>query len=168
MRSRLTLTSSSSPSARSLRLDLPKFTIIDATTRAGALGAPLRDRFGMTHRLEFYTPEEIARIIKKFKAEEVSLELVFFNTNAKTALNVGQTLGVVKLAAAKSNVPLFEYTPLQVKMALTGYGRAEKSQVAKMVQQTFKLKTVPKPDDAADAVAIALTHCYSRRSKGQP
>ena len=111
---------------------------------------------------------EIARIIKKFKAEEVSLELVFFNTNAKTALNVGQTLGVVKLAAAKSNVPLFEYTPLQVKMALTGYGRAEKSQVAKMVQQTFKLKTVPKPDDAADAVAIALTHCYSRRSKGQP
>ena len=92
--------------------------------------------------------------------------MIFFNTNAKTALDVGQASGVMKLAADKSKIPIFEYTPLQVKMALTGYGRAEKSQVAKMVQRTFKLKTVPTPDDAADAVAIALTHCYSRRLRG--
>src|SRR3989338_3624396 len=107
--------------------------------------------------------EEVIKIIKKYRIEEVSLEMIFFNTNAKTALDVGQASGVMKLAADKSKIPIFEYTPLQVKMALTGYGRAEKSQIGKMVQQTFKLKSVPKPDDAADAVAISLTHCFSRK-----
>lgn len=110
--------------------------------------------------------ESLNRLIKKWKIEELAVELVFFNTNAKTVLAVGESRGVVKLAAARSSIPVFEYTPLQVKMALTGYGRAEKKQVGEMVRREFKLKVVPKPDDAADAVAIALTHCYSRKTAG--
>lgn len=109
--------------------------------------------------------ESLNKLVKKWRVDEVSVELVFFNTNAKTVLAVGESRGVIKLSAAKNDLPVFEYTPLQVKMALTGYGRAEKSQVGKMVQKTFKLKSVPKPDDAADAVAIGLCHCYSRRMK---
>ena len=107
--------------------------------------------------------ESLNKIIKKWQIDEVSVELVFFNTNAKTVLAVGESRGGGKLAAAKGDLPIFEYTPLQVKMALTGYGRAEKSQVGRMVQKTFKLKFIPKPDDAADAVAIGLCHCYSRK-----
>lgn len=105
----------------------------------------------------------LTQLIKKWRVEEMAVELLFFNTNAKTALAVGESKGVVKLAAALCDIPVFEYTPLQVKMALTGYGRAEKVQIGKMVQKTFGLKSVPKPDDASDAAAIALTHCYSRR-----
>jgi len=107
----------------------------------------------------------LTKIIKKWKPDEMAVELLFFNSNAKTVLAVGEAKGVVKLAGAKSRLPVFEYTPLQVKMALTGYGRAEKTQVGKMVQMAFKLKSIPKPDDAADAVAIALCHCYSRKIK---
>ncbi len=108
--------------------------------------------------------DQVAKIAREFKVGELALERVFFNTNAKTALAIGEASGVIKLAAAKAKIPLFEYTPLQVKMALTGYGRAEKKQIGEMVRREFKLKTVPKPDDAADAAAIALTHCYSLRS----
>lgn len=105
----------------------------------------------------------LSKLIKKWRVSELANETIFFNTNVKTALAVGEAAGVVKLAAAKLNLPVYEYTPLQVKIALTGYGRAEKSQVGKMVQKEFKLKSVPQPDDAADAVAIALCHCYSRK-----
>ena len=107
----------------------------------------------------------LSKIVTKYRVEEMALESVFFNTNVKTALLVGQASGVVKLVAARGNLPVFEYTPLQVKMALTGYGRAEKGQVGKMVQLAFNLKSLPKPDDAADAIAIALCHCYSRKLK---
>lgn len=107
--------------------------------------------------------DSVSEMINKWKVNELAVELLFFNTNAKTVLAVGEAKGVVKLAGAKSNIPVFEYTPLQVKMALTGYGRAEKSQIGKMVQKTLSLKSIPKPDDAADAVAIGLCHCYSRK-----
>ena len=123
---------------------------------------------GKRHRSEVRLKnlfDDLTKIIKKWKPEEMAVELLFFNSNAKTVLAVGEAKGVVKLAGAKSKLPVFEYTPLQVKMALTGYGRAEKSQVARMVQKLFKLKSLPKPDDAADAVAIGLCHCYSRRIK---
>lgn len=109
--------------------------------------------------------DNLLKMIKKWRVDELAVELLFFNTNAKTVLAVGEAKGVVKLAGAKSKLPVFEYTPLQVKMALTGYGRAEKNQVGKMVQKTFKLGSIPKPDDAADAVAIGLCHCYSRRMR---
>lgn len=109
--------------------------------------------------------EGLSKLLRKWRVEELSLELVFFNTNAKTAFAIGESRGVIKLAAAELNVPVFEYTPLQVKMALTGYGRAEKRQIGEMVRREFKLKAAPKPDDAADAVAIALCHVYSRKMR---
>lgn len=126
-------------------------------------GVILTDKAKKSERRLREIYESLNKLVKKWRVEEVSVELIFFNTNAKTVLAVGESRGVAKLCAAKNNLPIFEYTPLQVKMALTGYGRAEKSQVGKMVQKTFKLRSVPKPDDAADAVAIGLCHCYSRR-----
>jgi crossover junction endodeoxyribonuclease RuvC len=90
-----------------------------------------------------------------------ALENLFFNTNAKTALIVGQARGVVQLVLAQNNIPIAEYTPLQVKMALTGYGRADKVQIQQMVKQILKLPKVLTPDDISDAAAIALTHCFS-------
>lgn len=107
----------------------------------------------------------VGRLIKKYKVDELALEQVFFNTNQKTALLVSQAQGVVKLAAVLAKVPVFEYTPLQVKIALTGYGRAEKGQVGLMVKKVLHIGEVPKPDDTADALAVALCHLFSRKVK---
>ena len=107
---------------------------------------------------------EISNIIKTEKPEEASIEELFFNTNAKTALVVGQARGVLLLAVSQKNIPIATYTPLQVKIALTGYGRAEKNQVGQMVKTILKLDKIPKPDDAADALAIALTHAFSYKT----
>lgn len=107
--------------------------------------------------------EELTRIIKKEKPEVLAIEDLFFNTNAKTALIVGQARGVVLLCASQHNLGIAVYTPLQVKMALTGYGRADKNQVGHMIKTILKLQSIPKPDDTADALAIAVTHAHSRR-----
>ena len=88
---------------------------------------------------------------------------MFFNNNAKTAVAVGQARGVILLAAVKNNIPVYEYTPLQVKQALTGYGRASKGQIQQMTKSILGLKEVPKPDDVADALAVALCHGNSMR-----
>jgi crossover junction endodeoxyribonuclease RuvC len=102
--------------------------------------------------------EDVSNIIKVYSVEAMAVEKLFFNKNVKTALAVGEARGVILLAGVMNNVQLYEYTPLQVKMALTGYGRAEKDQVGKMVKAMLCLKEVPKPDDTADALAIALTY----------
>ena len=94
-----------------------------------------------------------------------AIEELFFNTNAKTALVVGQARGVALLVAAQKQLPIAAYTPLQVKIAVTGYGRAEKNQVGQMVKTILKLTSIPKPDDTADALAIALTHAFSYKMK---
>lgn len=107
--------------------------------------------------------EEVLRIIQKYKPEVLSIEELFFNTNAKTAFVVGQARGVVLLAAAENNLPVSIYTPLQVKMSLTGYGRAEKNQIGQMVKVLLKLKEIPTPDDTADALAVAITHAFSAK-----
>lgn len=107
----------------------------------------------------------ILKTIKEQKPDELAIEELFFNTNAKTAFIVGQARGVILLASALSSVPNFIYTPLQVKIAVSGYGRAGKSQVGQMVKTILSLKSVPKPDDTTDALAIALTHAFSRKSK---
>lgn len=104
---------------------------------------------------------ELKSIIKKYKPEELAVEQLFFNTNAKTAFIVGEARGVVLLTAAQNEMPVTVYTPLQIKIALTGYGRAEKDQVGKMVQVLLKLKSIPKPDDTTDALAVAIAHCFS-------
>lgn len=108
--------------------------------------------------------DDLTLLLKKYKPQACSLEQLFFNTNAKTALTVGQARGVIILAAQKNRIPLFEYTPLQVKVAITGYGRAHKPQMQEMVKRLLKLNSIPRPDDAADALAIALTHAYSYKS----
>ncbi len=106
----------------------------------------------------------ILKIIKEQKPDELAIEELFFNTNAKTAFIVGQARGVILLAGALASIPSFIYTPLQVKIAVSGYGRAEKSQVGQMVKAILGLKAVPKLDDTTDALAIALTHAFSRKS----
>ncbi|MCL5435195.1 MAG: crossover junction endodeoxyribonuclease RuvC [Patescibacteria group bacterium] len=107
--------------------------------------------------------KEISRLIKQHSPEEMAVEELFFNTNAKTAFVVGQARGVVLLAGAEHKLKNHIYTPLQVKIAITGYGRAEKRQIGRMVKILLNLKEIPKPDDTTDALAIALTHAFSRR-----
>ncbi|MGE5392356.1 MAG: crossover junction endodeoxyribonuclease RuvC [Candidatus Saccharibacteria bacterium] len=99
--------------------------------------------------------KDLLNIIKKWQPELMSIESLFFATNAKTAMVVGQARGVLLLTAEEKKIPIVEVTPLQVKIAATGYGKAEKRQVQEMIKQILKLKRVPKPDDAADAAAIA-------------
>ena len=108
--------------------------------------------------------DEICHIIDEYKPDALAIEDLFFNTNAKTALIVGQARGVVLLAGSQKNLSIGIYTPLQVKIAITGYGRAEKNQVGHMVKTILKLPRIPKPDDTADALAIALTHAFTRKA----
>lgn len=117
-------------------------------------------------RLEILA-DDISQLIKKYKPEAIGIEKLFFTTNQKTVMTVSQARGVVLLIAQKNKLPIFEFTPLQVKSFICGYGKAEKKQVQYIVQKTFKLKTAPKPDDAADALAIALcaAHHYNRQIK---
>lgn len=105
--------------------------------------------------------KELKALIKKHKPDCVAVEKIFFGINTKTAIAVGQARGVILLSAAEAKVKIAEYTPLQVKLAITGYGRAEKGQIQKMVKTLLKLKQIPKPDDAADALAIALCQLNS-------
>lgn len=102
--------------------------------------------------------EGINLLLDKYKPDALAIEELFFNQNTTTAINVAQARGVCLLACAKRMDKLFEYTPLQIKQALTGNGRAEKQQVQYMVKAILNLKAVPKPDDAADALAVALCH----------
>jgi crossover junction endodeoxyribonuclease RuvC len=102
--------------------------------------------------------EALSALINKYKPDEIAVEELFFNTNITTGIKVAQARGVILLSAIKNCGRLFEYTPLQVKMALTGNGRAEKKQVQYMVSTILGLKSLPKPDDAADALAVAITH----------
>lgn len=103
------------------------------------------------------------QLFTEYKPDVLAVEELFFNSNAKTAFVVGQARGVVMLEAAQKNIPIFIYTPLQVKIAITGYGRAEKSQVGQMVKLLLGLASIPKPDDTADALAIALAHAFSAK-----
>ena len=110
----------------------------------------------MPERLNIIS-EELKKILQEHKPEVVAIEKLFFGANEKTALNVGQARGVIILTCQQFGIPISEYTPLQIKMALTGYGRADKQQIQRMVKMLLHLKEIPKPDDAADGLAIALT-----------
>ena len=104
-------------------------------------------------------------IIDKYKPEQMAVEELFFNTNSKTAIMVAQARGVILMSAQLRGVEIFEYTPLQVKQAVVGYGRAEKKQVITMVTSMLGLKNPPKPDDTADALAIAMCHGHAGCSR---
>lgn len=106
---------------------------------------------------------QLNTLIKKHRPDIVAVEDIFFFKNLKTAIKVSQARGVILLTAAKSKIPIEEYTPLQIKQATTSYGRAEKIQVQKMVKLLLNLKEIPKPDDAADALAAAICCAHSIR-----
>lgn len=108
----------------------------------------------------------IKQIIEKFKPDEIAVEELFFAKNVKTGIAVAHARGVILLTANKECGKIFEYTPLQIKQALTGYGRAEKNQIQQMVKSLLGLKGIPKPDDAADALAVALTHAQTNKLGG--
>lgn len=101
--------------------------------------------------------DELTELISEYKPDHLALELLYFAANVTTAMSVGQARGVVLLAGSQAHLSLAEYTPLQVKQALTGYGRATKSQIQQMVKTILKLPAIPSPDDAADGLAIAIT-----------
>jgi len=105
--------------------------------------------------------KQLSVIIKKYKPEVAGIEKLFFFKNQKTIMAVSEMRGVIMLTLAKHNLPIHEFTPLQVKQNISAYGRADKNQVQHMVKNILKLKEIPRPDDAADALAIALTHAFS-------
>jgi len=107
---------------------------------------------------------EISNLIEKYKPSEMAIETLYFFKNAKTAIEVGEARGIILLIAAMKNLGIFEYTPYQVKIAVTGYGKATKNQVQEMVKVLLGLKKKLKPDDVADAAAIAICHANSRKS----
>lgn len=102
--------------------------------------------------------EDMLEVLKRYQPDCMAIEKLYFQNNQKTAIDVAQARGILILEAAKQKVPVFEYTPLQVKQAVVGYGKAEKHQVMDMTRRILALKQIPKPDDAADALAIAICH----------
>jgi crossover junction endodeoxyribonuclease RuvC len=105
--------------------------------------------------LEIYN--DISELVKKFNPDLAGIETLIFCNNAKTAMSVGEARGVVRLVLEKENIPIKEFTPLQIKDAVTGYGKADKKQVQENVKMLCNLESIPKPDDAADAIAVAIT-----------
>jgi crossover junction endodeoxyribonuclease RuvC len=131
-----------------------KFTVIDygaVTTKAGI------DKALRLH--DIYNG--ITSLIKSYCPDVVAIEELFYNKNAKTVITIGESRGVSILAAVNSGIKVFEYTPLQVKQAVVGYGKADKHQVQQMVKVLLNLDQIPKPDDVADALAVAICHCHS-------
>ncbi|MDQ4106015.1 MAG: crossover junction endodeoxyribonuclease RuvC [Actinomycetota bacterium] len=109
----------------------------------------------------------VTELIRGYRPETLAIEELFFNTNATTAITVGQARGVAILAAYKAGIEVAEYKPLQVKQAITSYGRADKRQMQEMVKALLNLREIPKPDDAADGLAIAICHAFSSRMGGK-
>ena len=107
--------------------------------------------------------QKLSIIIKEYQPDALAIETLYFFKNLKTAMPVSEARGVILLAAAQKKIPIYEFTPLQAKMAVVGYGRAEKKQVQEMVKLLLDLEEIPKPDDSADALAIAI--CHSRMLK---
>lgn len=141
------------------------FGIIDKTNRTltfvngGVIITPAKQDMGA--RL-FTIHKELTELIAEYHPDAMAVELLYFAANVTTAMSVSQARGVVLLAAAQADVRVAEYTPLQVKQALTSYGRADKKQVQEMVKKILKLNVLPEPDDAADALAIAICHSAAR------
>ena len=113
----------------------------------------------------FFIYNELSKIVKDFKPDILSVEKLFFFKNAKTAIPVSQARGVILLVGAKKKIPIYEFTPLQVKLNIVGYGRAEKIQLQKMIKKILNLDKIPKPDDAADALGLAVSYTYLLNSQ---
>lgn len=137
-----------------VRYERGRFTPLDF----GAITTPAGAEF--PRRLESIY-EETAALLAAGRPDALAVEKLYFKNNQKTAIDVAQARGVILLAAQKAGVPIYEYTPLQVKSAVTGYGKAEKPQVMEMTRRLLRLTEVPRPDDTADALAIAICHGQS-------
>jgi crossover junction endodeoxyribonuclease RuvC len=137
-----------------LSYDGNKFSVIEYGAITTDASMDMFERLKSIHN-------DLNQIIERVKPDFMAIEELFFNSNQKTAINVAQARGVLLLSALNHGVEVFEYTPLQVKQAVAGYGRADKNQVQQMVKLLLSLDKVPKPDDTADAVAIAICHGHS-------
>ncbi|TYQ16284.1 UNVERIFIED_CONTAM: Holliday junction endonuclease RuvC [Acetivibrio alkalicellulosi] len=137
-----------------LKYEGNKFTALDYGAIKTESSMKLPERLLFLHK-------KLEQLIIKYKPCAISIEELFFNKNIKTALTVGHGRGVAVLAAAQSGVEVFEYTPLQVKQSVVGYGRAEKSQMQQMIKIILNLSEIPKPDDVADALGVAVCHGHS-------
>lgn len=133
-----------------------KFKVIDYGAITTPAGMKVKDRLKIIY-------DGVIDIIQKHKPDCIAIEELFYNSNAKTVINVAQGRAMPYLAAANTNLEIYEYTPLQVKQAVVGYGRAEKKQVQQMTKMLLNLEKIPKPDDTADALAIAVCHAHSFR-----
>ncbi len=118
----------------------------------------------MSERLKIIY-QRVSYLIKEYRPDEIALEQIYFSKNSKTALSVSQARGVIMLSASLAGKRVFDYTPLEVKQSVVGYGRAEKQQVQYMLKDLLHLTEIPSPDDTADALAVALCHYYSRKLK---
>jgi len=134
-----------------------KFTMLEASAITTQAKMPFDQRL-----CEIYSGMQ--KRIAEHKPAAMAVEKLFFNTNTTTAIDVAQARGVIMLAAARAGIPVYEYTPLQVKQSVVGYGRADKKQVQDMIKLLLNLSAAPKPDDIADALAIAITHAHSAGS----
>jgi crossover junction endodeoxyribonuclease RuvC len=128
-----------------------KQSLIECGCIETASNAAAPDRLAMIY-------DEIVKLVEEYGPDESAVEELYFFKNQKTVMQVGQARGVIVVALTKAGLPVYDYTPLQVKQSVSGYGRADKRQVQQMVKAILNLERVPKPDDAADAVAVALTH----------
>lgn len=137
-----------------------KMSVVDYGKITTEANIPLSKRLKLIY-------DSLTHLIETFKPDVVAVEELFFNSNVKTAIAVGHARGVIILAAANKNLKIAEYTPLQIKQAVVGYGRADKNQVQQMVKMFLKLKEVPKPDDTADALAVAICHANSSALSNQ-
>ncbi|MDD6094661.1 MAG: crossover junction endodeoxyribonuclease RuvC [Clostridia bacterium] len=140
-----------------LRYENGRFTPVGFGSIQTAAGLKVEERLRQIH-------VGMTEIIEKYKPDVMSVEELFWNTNQKTGIVVAEARGVILLSAHEAGVPIFEYTPLQVKQAIVGYGRAEKKQVIAMVTSLLGLKKPPKPDDTADAIALAICHGHTAAS----
>lgn len=143
-----------------IRYEKSRYQVLDF----GAITTPAGMEFSQRLK-EIY--EDLSFLCQKYRPEVMSIEKLFFNTNKKTAVDVAQARGVILLSAKMNAVEIREYTPLQVKQSVVGYGRAEKKQVQEMTKQLLGLSAVPKPDDTADALALALCHAHASGSAFQ-
>lgn len=134
-----------------VRYEANKFTVIDYGAITTDAGTPMSSRLTRIFN-------ELTDIIERYRPDAFAVEELFFNKNIKTALTVGHARGVAVLAGSKAGIRIYEYTPLQVKQAVVGYGRAEKQQIQQMVKILLNLREAPKPDDVADALAVAICH----------
>ncbi|MHB1317998.1 MAG: crossover junction endodeoxyribonuclease RuvC [Anaerolineae bacterium] len=133
------------------RLELAEYGVI--RTDAG---------LGMSERLVLIH-DSLQQVLVRHTPDVAAVEELFFSTNARTAMLVGEARGVLLLTLAQSGLPIYEYTPMQVKQAITGYGGADKNQIQQMVRLLLSLDTLPQPDDAADALAVSICHHHSAR-----